>query len=60
MKSQHTKAHTFASAQALTKTKACKRVCFSPTQEEIQFVFLSPFGVLIFLQPHSNPREPSI
>jgi hypothetical protein len=37
---QNTKAHLLQAAQANAQIKACKRVCFSPTQEEIQ-LFLS-------------------
>ena len=53
LKKADTQKHThLQAAQANAQTKACKRVCFSPTKEEIQFFFLPPFGVLIFLQPH--------
>ena len=44
-------------AQTNTQTRACKNVCFSSTQEEIQY-FLPPFRISILLQSH-KPRQTS-
>ena len=52
----YTQKHThLQAAQAQAQTKACKRVCFSATQKEIQF-FLPSLRCFIFSPPTADTK----